>query len=124
MRKAVQVSMGKESSKVSVAASDGCKRDGKGRPPRVLALEGSSIGHNVARRRLVGELHAPHLLDACHKLTCIQSPPFGMQPKTKTTCIEAPACLPRRLDGDFMGPYRGQASCCWGKRGITPQLGA
>ena len=49
----------------------------------MLALEGSSIGHNVARRGLVGELHAPHLLDACHKLTCTESPRFGMQPDTK-----------------------------------------
>lgn len=40
--------------------------------PGVLTLEGSSIGHNVAGRGLVGELHSSHLLNACHKLTCSQ----------------------------------------------------
>ena len=67
----VKGSMGKQSSKATIAAFDGFKREGSG-PPGVLAFEGSSIGHNVARRGLVGKLHTPHLLNACHKLTCIQ----------------------------------------------------
>ena len=37
----------------------------------MLALQSSSIGHNVARRGLIGELHSSHLLNARHKLTCI-----------------------------------------------------
>ena len=65
----MQSSLRKEFSKMIIAACDGCTREGRG-PPGVLALEGSSIGHNVARRGLVGELHASHLLDSCHKLAC------------------------------------------------------
>lgn len=39
--------------------------------PRVLTLEGSCVGHNVAGRWLIGELHPLHLLDTPHKLTCM-----------------------------------------------------
>lgn len=39
--------------------------------PRVLTLEGSCVGHNVAGRWLIGELHPSHLLDTPHKLTCM-----------------------------------------------------
>ncbi len=39
--------------------------------PGVLTLEGSCIGHNVAGRWLIGELHPSHLLATPHKLTCM-----------------------------------------------------
>ncbi len=39
--------------------------------PGVLTLEGSCVGHNVAGRWLIGELHPSHLLDTPHKLTCM-----------------------------------------------------
>lgn len=44
-----------------------CMHDDK---PGVLALEGSCIGDDVARWRLVGEVHSSHPLYASHKLAC------------------------------------------------------
>ncbi len=36
----------------------------------MLALEGGGVGHQVARRRLVVEVHARNPLDARHNLAC------------------------------------------------------
>ena len=38
--------------------------------PGVLTLEGSCVGHNIAGRWLIGELHPSNLLETPHKLTC------------------------------------------------------
>ncbi len=63
-----QLEQAEEVSKCAVLQAEGSGR--ATHTPGVLTLEGSCIGHNVARRGLVGELHPTHFLDACHTLTC------------------------------------------------------
>lgn len=71
----------------------------------MLPLECGSIGHNVAGRRLVGELHASHLLNACHKLTCSKSAHCGWILALQLPCafMQQPAWQADNYTASFLG---------------------